>query len=497
MNYKELCESLFAELNCAFSFWFSELRDIDRYLQNCSQEMKELTKDISYGISEWDKELTNIKCDLDNNQDNIQILKLLYNKLCDLKNKMSLSQITENGLIKREDPYGSALEGFKTQLECEIEGAENPETIINVQIEQENQHYQVLESLRKQLEDKVKYVENLKVIIDNQVVQDSQCDQVLKDLGAQLEYEERKLQDLKQFITDNNKMLDKLAEEIREKESEKGRLTHEIEKINNQLRKQEKEIAAEGEYSKKLDEEILNVKDVLKKLKTKTSLMQRQLENQKEQNIEKEEILIGLKQKEENWLKALEDQVAMQHESNILEIESDSDSEVKELTFIQSKVISQSNSIDQLKLILKPLQDELNEPQEGISQDESSYWEDDMQCLQDNTVSLTTQEMSDKEVQTLNIHKSHNRDTVFFTIPFALTGVSLTVIPLIKSTENDTIFLSVGLSFSVLAIVCLVTVTLYSYYRESVANLELPKKLSGNSTDNIITQDCNMDQGLN
>ncbi|WP_339048918.1 hypothetical protein [Candidatus Mesenet endosymbiont of Phosphuga atrata] len=197
MNYKELCASLFAELNYAFSLWFSELRDIDHYLQNCSQEMKELAKDISYGISEWDKELTNIKCDLDSNQDNIQILKLLYNKLCDLKSKMSLSQITENGLIKREDPYGLALEGFKTQLECEIKNAENPETIINVQIEQENQHYQVLESLRKQLEDKVKCAENLKVIMDNQAEQDNQCYQVLEDLKIQVEFVNKKVQSLK------------------------------------------------------------------------------------------------------------------------------------------------------------------------------------------------------------------------------------------------------------------------------------------------------------
>ncbi|WP_339048920.1 hypothetical protein [Candidatus Mesenet endosymbiont of Phosphuga atrata] len=290
----------------------------------------------------------------------------------------------------------------------------------------------------------------------------------------------------------NYEELSRLRKEIGGKEDERDRLVSEIEKIYGKSKKQEKEIAAEDKYSKKLDEEILNVKDTLKKLKTKTDLMQQQLENQKEHNIEKGEYLAELKQEEENErnrLKALEDQAAMQYESNILEIE--------ELANMRLCLIRQSNSIDQFKCILKPLQYEL---QNDISQDEDSFLEDPIGSLQDSTISSTTQEISDKETQTLNTQRSHDRGmkyTVFFTIPFALTGVSLTIIPLIKSTKNDTIFLSVGLSFSMLAIVCLVAVTLYSYYKESIADLESPKKLNGNSINNITTQDYSMDQGLN
>ncbi|WP_339046498.1 hypothetical protein [Candidatus Mesenet endosymbiont of Agriotes lineatus] len=423
MNYRKLCKSLLDRLYESLVPWFCALQEIRDHLRD------------------------------DQNQEE----------------KKSLDDLHDQGLIWIEQ---------LDNIRCDLSNSE---------AQDEEQEPRLLCS---QLCDLISEISSLEVTKANQIAQDSQYDRVLKDLGAQLEYKEGELQDLKQFITDSNELLDKLAEETREKENKRDRLTNETEKIYNQSKKLEKEIAAKGEYSKKLDEEILNAEEVFKKLKTRNDLMQRQLENQKEKNIEKEESLAELKQEEENErnrLKALGDQVAVQYKPNILEIKSDSDSEAGELTSIQSKVISQSNSIEQLASTLKSLRDELRD---DISQNDS-YWEDSIKCPQDSTISSTTQEMSDKETQTLNTQKSHDRGmkyTVFFTIPFALTGVSLTIIPLIKSTENDTIFLSVGLSFSVLAIVCLVAVTLYNHYSEPIAGLALPKELNDNSLG-IIAQD--------
>ncbi|GHM58567.1 MAG: hypothetical protein sL5_06800 [Candidatus Mesenet longicola] len=313
----------------------------------------------------------------------------------------------------------------------------------------------------------------------------------LKHIDEEKKQKEHELQNLKELkvtidgeLEERSRILEEQEIEIQDKDRELGRLHKEVENKNRNLAE--------------LNNEILSKQDQLEEIERKMSLMQQKLQKAIEKGIEKEKILRKLNQELENKNDQIID-ITIEVQNRL----SAAEAELREIIFVKSRINSYSDSeseefaTKQLKENFISLKDELNELQEGISQDENSYWEDDMQCLQDNTISSTTQEMSDKEVQTLNTQKSHNRGmkyTVFFTIPFALTGVSLTVIPLIKSTENDTIFLSVGLSFSTLAIVCLIAVTLYSYYRESVADLELPKKLSGNSIDNIITQDYSMDK---
>lgn len=440
MNGRELCKGPLDFLYQLMADWLLYLQNIEGDLigRDDGQEFKEQVNDLQHQGHLWVEQLDSIICHLDNSetQGEAQDIDLLCRKLHNIIGEVYCLEMTKN----------------------------------------------------------------------DQVEQDSQLTQTLEDLNTQVKHEEKKIQNLKQLTTSNNEELDKLRKEIEERENEISRLKREEKDINNKLKEQEEEITAGGNDLEELDKKISHTKDRIKKLKEKSDIIQQYLESIKKQNTEKEHILKRLKQeevKEKDQLKSLEDQVTMQYElSDITETESNSDSEIEELKNIKSNVIRQEDHINQMEVAIKSLQDEFyeyGEPQEGMSQYKNSNEEYPTQSLQDSTISSTTQEevlnkeiqtqleMLSKETQTLNMLR-YNKTmgyTMVFTIPFALTGISLTVIPLIRSTKNDTIFLSVGLSFSTLAIICFVAVTIYNYY---TADSELPKKLSDNSIDNVITQ---------
>lgn len=456
MNYRELCQNLLDYLYQGMASWSYDLKNVeDNLTADKDQRQKKLINDLQYQVQIWVEQLDNVRYDLENSeiQSEEQDSKLLYNKLCYLIDEIS----------------------------------------------------------------------SLEVIKDNQVEWENQCTQTLEDLNVQLNYEERKEESLKQLITDNEETLNGLREEKEKKENEINELQKHIVSMNAKLKKQKEEIIIELQYSKQLDEEILNKKNRLEKLKKQANSKQQKLQKIKERNTEKEQTLGEIEQKITNALNQLSDIEIEDRFKKIDSIKVELNDAIGEVEFIQSKVNSEHSKINELgsniellrnqveqsksdhtesdngteKLASKPLKEELDELQGNISQHECSGQEGSTQCLQDNSISSTVQEeVLSKGTQTLSTQKEYSSRVmeyiVFFTIPFALTGVSLTVIPLVKPTENNTIFLSIGLSFSTLATVCLVAAVLYNYYSKPTVNLELSEESNDNFIKNAISQAYNV-----
>lgn len=399
------------------------------------------------------------------------------------------------GIMECQKKHDFRLMGHLLSVNCTIENGEYQEQklllyesqvsylikVLKGREEEVNDYIQKLQDPRYTIDFKEDYqtlpnVEKEISALNEEIKQAEERDaEILKELeciSKKKRQKEHELQNLKELKA-------KVDKELEGQEEVLERQTIEIKDKNEEFKKLHKEVKSKSGDLVRLNNKILSAQDELKEIEQKINSIQQRLRKIEEEEIEKKQVLRELDQELASRYDRITDMTTeMQNRLNA--VESDSDSESEQLTLKRP----------QPKRNLVSLEKEL---QEDASQCDS-YWEDSIRSLQGSTISSTTQEeMLSKETQTLNMQYSRTMGyIVFFTIPFSLIGISLTVVPLVKSTENNTIFLSLGLSFSALAIVCVTAVALYNHYSEPAADLALPEKLSNNSIYNTVIQDCSM-----
>ncbi len=281
----------------------------------------------------------------------------------------------------------------------------------------------------------------------------------LQELDEQIKYEKKRLEDQKQLYEYNNVILEKSREEVEKKKSELKVLKKETTDQESKLKELKEDIEHEEGESKKLEWEITNEENKLKNLDMEERPIQQRLQLLIKQNVKKEQVLEKLKQK-------------------IIDTQTVLDAKIADEAIIQIHSASSISSTE-------------TTAEETVLDNDSDDYIESSENLFEELNAATKQEKitANKETQTQKEYQRAMWYMVYFTIPFALTGVSLTTIALGEFAEkgwvDNSILLSVGLSLIILPIIyCFVAIKLCECC--SPSNSDLPQGLRSNLRENNI-----------